>query len=113
MPIRSHCSGATLILFCLAANAQTPKPPAIPANYDEALVGAYTLPDPLKGVPDAATWYERRRPEILRLVEANMHGRSPGRPAAMNFDLFDKGTPALDGKAIRKQVTVHFSGDKA
>jgi hypothetical protein len=27
----------------------------------------------------------------------------------MSFNVFDQGTPALDGKAIRRQVTVFFS----
>jgi hypothetical protein len=113
MPIRFHRSVA-LILSCFAANGQT----AIPANYDEALAGGYTLPDPLvlangKKVRDAATWNKQRRPEILQLFETNMHGRSPGRPAGMTFDVFDKGTPALDGKALRRQITVYFSADKA
>ena len=73
MPIRYACSVAaltsTLILSSFNANGQTEKPPAIPVNYDEALVGAYTLPDPLalangKKVRDSATWYKQRRPEI-------------------------------------------------
>src|SRR5580704_10773092 len=39
------------------------------SNYDETKVGAYTLPDPLvladgRAVTDAATWFNRRRPEI-------------------------------------------------
>ena len=106
-----------------AALAQADKPPAavvagIPVNYDEALVGTYTLPDPLvladgKPVRDARTWNEKRRGEIVRLFEENQYGRSPGRPAAMSFDVFDKGTPALDGKAVRRQVTIFFSADKA
>lgn len=110
------------ILSCCIASGQPPKaPPAvvagIPVNYNEALVGAYTLPDPLtlangKPVRDARTWYEKRRPEIVQLFEDNQYGRSPGRPAAMNFDVFDKGTPAFDGKAIRRQVTVYFSAAK-
>ena len=87
-------------------------------NYDEALVGTYTLPDPLmlangKPVRDAKTWNEKRRPEIVRLFEENEYGRAPGRPADMSFDVFEKGTPALDGKATRRQVTVYFSKDKA
>ena len=117
MPIRYHRSAA-LILSCVAACGQTAKPPAIPANYDETLAAGYTLPDPLilangKKVRDAATWNKQRRPEILQLFETNMHGRSPGRPPGMTFDVFDKGTPALDGKALRRQVTVYFSADKA
>jgi hypothetical protein len=112
-----------MILSAGAAMAQADKPPAavvagIPVNYDEARVGAYTLPDPLllsngKPVRDAKTWNEQRRAEIVRLFEENQYGRSPGRPAAMSFDVFDKGTPALDGKAIRRQVTIYFSADKA
>lgn len=109
-------------LFCCAALfAQQPPPKevaGIPVNYDEALVGNYKLPDLLvlsngKPVRDAKTWAARRRPEIVHLFEENEYGRSPGRPSAMTFDVFDKGTPALDGKAVRKQVTVYFSADKS
>jgi hypothetical protein len=89
----------------------------IPVNYDESKVGTYTLPDPLllangKKVTDAKTWYQKRRPEIVSLFEEDQYGRSPARPADMSFDVFDKGTPAFDGKAIRKQVTIYFSADK-
>jgi hypothetical protein len=89
----------------------------IPVNYEEDKVGSYTLPDALKmadGKPvhDAKTWTEKRRPEIVKLFEENEYGRTPGRPSDMSFDVFDKGTPALDGKAIRRQVTVYFSADK-
>jgi hypothetical protein len=114
---------AAMILSACTAMAQADKPPAavvagIPVNYDEARVGTYTLPDPLllangKPVRDAKTWNEKRRAEIVGLFEENQYGRSPGRPAAMSFDVFDKGTPALDGKATRRQVTIYFSADKA
>jgi hypothetical protein len=103
--------------------AQTDRAPAtevagIPVNYDEALVGTYTLPDPLmlangKPVRDAKTWTKKRRDEIVRLFEESQFGRSPGRPAGMSFDVWDKGTPALDGQAVRRQVTVYFSRDKS
>lgn len=111
------------LLSSLIAAAQADRAPAsvvagIPVNYDEALVGSYTLPDPLvmlngKPVRDARTWERSRRPEIVRLFEENQYGRSPGRPAGMSFEVFDKGTAAFDGKAIRRQVTVCFSKDKA
>jgi hypothetical protein len=112
-----------MFLFLCAVHAQQPAAPptsvaGIPVNYDEALVGNYTLPDPLtfangKKVRDADEWFKKRRPEIVRLFEANQFGRSPGPPADMSFDVFDKGTPALDGKAIRRQVTIYFSRDKS
>jgi hypothetical protein len=89
----------------------------IPVNYTEAKVGDYTLPDPLKlanGEPvrDAETWFSRRRPQIVKLFEENEYGRAPERPADMTFDVFDKGTPAFDGRATRKQVTIYFTTDK-
>lgn len=88
----------------------------IPVNYDEALTGTYTLPDPLlmlngKKVKNAKSWYTKRRPEIVRLFEEFEYGRMPEAPKEMTFNVFDKGTPALDGKAIRKQVTVYFTKD--
>src|SRR5215510_1027268 len=102
------------LLSICAVRGQTQNAPrsevaGIPVNYDESRVGEYNLPDPLrltdgKPVRDAKTWLQKRRPEIVRMFEENQFGRSPGRPAGMSFDVFDKGAPALDGKAIRKQV---------
>ncbi|MFZ0591622.1 MAG: acetylxylan esterase [Bryobacteraceae bacterium] len=98
-----------------------PAPPkevaGIPVNYDEAHVGNYTLPDPLrltngKPVRDAKTWYTQRRPEVVRLFEENQFGRSPGAPTDLTYDCFDTGTPAFEGTAIRKQTTIYFSRDK-
>lgn len=85
----------------------------IPANYTEAKAGWFELPDPLvceDGTPvsDAATWRDKRRPEILGIIESNQYGKVPPRPAAMRFDVFDKGTPAFGGSARRKQVTIGF-----
>ena len=90
----------------------------IHVNYDEDKVGVYKLPDPLllsdgKPVRDAKTWMEKRRPELLRLFEENEYGRAPGRPSGMSFDVFDQGSPAFDGKAVRRQVTIYFSKDKS
>ena len=122
---------AAALLCGVAAGQTAPPPPAakkaaapppsviagIPVNYDESAVGTYTLPDPLvmqngTRVRDAKIWTEKRRPEIVRLFEENEYGRAPGTPRDMSFDVFDKGTPAYDGKAIRKQVTIYFSADK-
>ena len=35
----------------------------------------------------------------------------PGKPTDLHFNVFDKGTSAFNGKAIRKQVTVYFTRD--
>jgi hypothetical protein len=88
----------------------------IPVNYSEDSVGKYTLPDPLimlngQKVTDAKTWFEKRRPEIVNLFEVNQFGRCPDEPKDLTFKVYEKGTPALDGKAIRRQVTVYFTKD--
>jgi hypothetical protein len=111
-----------LAFSTLALRAQIVDMPAesvagIPVNYTEAKTGSYTLPDPLKfadGLPvaDAKAWFERRRPELFKIVEENEYGRVPGRPAVMSFDVFDKGTPVFDGKALRKQVTIYFTASR-
>jgi len=123
MPFKASFTLVLALLLCAAiAYTQTQNAPrsevaGIPVNYDEAKVINYTLPDPLtlangKPVRDAKTWMQKRRPEIVRLFEEHQYGKSPGRPAGMSFDVFDKGTPAFDGKAIRRQVTIHFSPKK-
>jgi hypothetical protein len=89
----------------------------IPVNYDESKVGSYTLPDPLV-FPDgtlvttAAEWFGKRRPQILEAFKEDQYGHAPGRPADMSFEVFDKGTPAFNGQATRKQITIFFSADK-
>ncbi len=112
-----------LIIFfatCLPAVAQKEKLPKMsagfPINYEEDSVGMYTLPDLFtlsngQKFNDVKTWTEKRRPELLKLIEEIQYGKMPGRPADMRFDVFDKGTVAFNGKAIRKQVTVYFTKD--
>ena len=51
----------------------------------------------------------KRRPEILRLFEEHMFGKSPGRPPAMSFETDSIDEAALGGKATRKQITVRFT----
>lgn len=88
------------------------------ANYDESKMPAYTLPNPLvmengRAVTTAEQWRNERRPELLRLFEEQMFGRAPGRPAGLHWEVWDEDRQALDGKAIRKQVTVYFSEQKS
>ena len=135
MSIKNVSSVCLITLFALGMHAQapptTPAPTApatpaarpaanmvagIPVNYDESKVGTYTLADPLKlesgkPVKDAKTWTAKRRPEILKMFETQQYGVMPGRPSDESFEVTDKGTPALNGKAIRRQVTIHLSKD--
>ena len=104
-----------LYVFVSAQPQNLPKFSAgFPINYSEDSVGNYVLPDPLtmsdgQKVKDAKTWTQKRRPELVKLFEEIQFGKMPPRPAGMRFNVFDKGTPAFNGKAIRKQVTVYFT----
>lgn len=114
------------VMVCLYGRSygQMGPPPAnlehvkagMPVNYDEAKVGTYTLPDVLtlkngKKVTDQKTWMQQRRPEIVKMFEDYQFGRMPPKPAALKFNVFDKGTPVFNGTAIRKQITVYFTAD--
>jgi hypothetical protein len=77
----------------------------------------YPLPDPLiclDGSPfaDAATWREKRRPEILQLFSNEVFGKAPAATAGVHFQTDSIDKHALNGLAIRKQVTVFFSADE-
>ena len=87
----------------------------IPSVFDESLLPAYTLPDPLRmasgrPVRTRRQWMRRRRPELLALFEREMFGRAPGRPEALHFETVYRNENALGGKAVRKEVRVHFDG---
>ncbi|MAT70975.1 MAG: acetylxylan esterase [Planctomycetaceae bacterium] len=91
----------------------------IPVNYTEAEVGDYELPDPLsfesgQPVDSAAAWRERRRPELHAIFERHQYGRAPAEPREIRYEVTEPPTPALDGAAVREQVTIHFgTGDTA
>jgi hypothetical protein len=96
-----------------AARAQVPA-----ANYDEAKVGRYTLPDPLVGtdgekVTTAEAWRTRRRPEIMQLFETYMFGKVPTPPSSISpsFSVRSDDPQALGGKAIRREVAIRFGDD--
>jgi hypothetical protein len=89
----------------------------LPVNYDEARVPAYTLPDPLRladGTPvdDAQRW-EQRRAEILALFEEHVYGRTPRVRMPMQIEEAAPPEDALDGRATRKQIALHFHGNGA
>ena len=88
------------------------------ANYDESKVPKYTLPDPLvladgSKVTDAETWRKKRRPEILRLFQEHVYGKSPAKPKAMTFKAISPDNEkALGGDATRRQIRVRFTDKK-
>ena len=99
----------TAVLIACAAMVQRPGP-----NYDESKVPAYKLPELLvtasgERVRSAAGW-PTRRAEVRRLLEAQMFGRAPARPARMNFEVRSVDRAALGGKAVRKLVSINVQG---
>jgi len=82
--------------------------------FREADVPPYDLPDPLllsdgTRVTDADTWRTKRRPELFDFFERQVYGRTPPLPKALRHRTFDSDKQALNGTALRKQVTVFFS----
>jgi hypothetical protein len=104
---------------CLVLAGAAPieaQPPG--ANYDEAKVPAYTLPDPLRfedgtSVRAPRDWTGRRRAEIVRLFEEHVYGRSPAPPAAIRFVVVESDPRALGGLATRRQVRVLLDGTES
>ncbi len=89
----------------------------INANYDEAKVPAYSLPDPLvvggDRIRTAEAWKANGRAQVLRLFESHMFGKTPGgRPPGMRFEVKSTDRQALAGTAIRKEVSVRFGASE-
>lgn len=84
-------------------------------NFDEAKVPPFTVPDPLvfadgSVVSSAAEWRECRRPELLELFAKLVYGRTPGgAPAEMHWAVTSVDRHALNGTAVRKEVTIWFT----
>ena len=71
------------------------------------------LPDPLRmldgsTVRSARDWFERRRPELLRLFEHYMYGYAPAGRVPVEFRIWGQGT-ALGGSARWKRVALHIT----
>ncbi len=86
------------------------------ANYDESKVPNYTLPDPLQaldGTPikTPGDWERIRRPEILRLFESEVYGKTPTQQLPMRAQVISDDPEALGGQAIRQQIKLTFSDD--
>lgn len=61
-------------------------------NYDEAKVGNYVLPDPLrlnngKPVTTPAGWWKERRPQIVAAFDSEIYGRVPKNLPAVRWEL--------------------------
>lgn len=102
------------LAIALVVGAALPGPAgwAQQAIEDESKVPRYVLPDPLVladggKVADARTWTEKRRPELLRLFETHVYGRTPSGGPRPRFTV-TKTETALEGRAARKEIAITF-----
>ena len=103
------CLGLLIYFFFLLSMNAQPKG----YLYDESKVRSYKLPDPLvcldeTKIKTAEDWIKYRRPEVKRLFEDFVYGRSPSNNGYLKFEVIDELKDALNGKAIRKQVTIYL-----
>jgi hypothetical protein len=85
------------------------------ANYDEAKIPPYTLPDPLVSesgdtITSASEWDRQRRAELLDVFTKHVYGRSPS-PCEISHKLVSRNDDAIGGKAIRREIDVFFGPD--
>jgi (4-O-methyl)-D-glucuronate---lignin esterase len=78
-------------------------------NFDEARVGAYTLPSILPAGATAVRTPEAwtaRRAEILALFREHVYGRPLGRPEALRFEPVQEDPTAMGGTATLKRIAI-------
>lgn len=92
---------ALFLLLTVSVIAQTPRPGV---NYDEAKVGNDPLPD-LK-LTTAEDWTGKRRPEVLKLFEDNVYGKTPADIGTPKFEVTATKADALGGLATRKFIHI-------
>ena len=108
MPIKSFVLFYIFIFFSNGVIAQSTE------NFDESQAGTYTLPELLKTdkgktIHTIKQWENIQRPLILRNFASHVYGRMPGRPKHFHIKQTSIDENALQGKAIRKEVTIYFT----
>lgn len=107
-----------LLTLCLVALLATDVVLAQPeANYDEALVPRYELPDVLTcadgtRVTTVRQWERHRRPELMAMLSALEYGVTPKgmQHVRIRHRVLSENREALDGAATMQQVILTFSG---
>lgn len=87
------------------------------ANYDESKVPDFKIPDPLKSfngkkIRNVKKWEKIRRPELLEFFTQNVYGEVPGELEMESFEVVEKSSDAINGKAKRKQIELTFHKDE-
>jgi hypothetical protein len=97
-----------ILIILLAAFSITLSAQQTEANYDEAKVPVFKLPDPLifnngSKVMDKGDW-TKRRSEILEIFKNEMYGNSPEWKGKIESTEISSDISALNGSAIRKEI---------
>lgn len=100
-----------LLGFASALHGQGPTE----GNSDEAKVGNLPIPDSLAcadgtRVTTSAEWMKKRRPEVLRIFEREVYGKTPeAKSGGLRFVTLAEDRQALGGAATRREIAVYFS----
>lgn len=111
--IRSRIFPALFLAFLTLGTVRVQSQNA--ANYDEAKVPRFTLPEVLTCqdgtmVTTRRQWEKKRRPEVLRLISEQEYGVTPGEKVKTTYEVLATDPQALGGKATSQQVMFTFSG---
>ena len=113
--IRHFCF---FLIVLMNAMTSSPKATAQTAgfNYDEGKVPKFELPAVLTTnagttVTTAEQWTSERRPEVLRLFQEHVFGKIPEKLSTTRTRERSRNSLAVDGKAIRREITVFFTDD--
>jgi len=96
------------LLLSFISQSQSTKP-----NYDESKVPEYQLIDVLtrfngKKVENEKEWFNKQRPDLVRQFSEEVYGKVPGKLRISDVKVWETADNALNGKAIRKQVSLLF-----
>jgi hypothetical protein len=85
--------------------------------YDEAKIPIYQLPDVLtrfngKKVKTEKTWFNKQRPQILKVFTNEEYGKVPGQLKISEVKVRETSENAINGQAIRKQLSLFFMKDE-
>ena len=112
MPMRPRLLSSLLALLLPVTSPAQNKDKAPEANYDEAKIPDYELPDPLvfedgRAVKAAEDW-RARRAEILGLFEEHVYGRAVGSDKALSSEVRKEVDGFLGGRAFLREVRLWF-----
>ena len=88
------------------------------ANYDEAKVNEYSLPDPLvcndgTKVTTPGEWWEKRRPEIVADFDREVYGRVPKDVPVVTWEVLETKEDKIgDIPAITKRLAGHVDNSR-